>query len=596
MEEIAMEAEASKQDPILELAWQSYANLDLSASRRAKGFYDTRRRTVWLGILAILLAILTQQYFSDLTNPDFPFENFPYYATLGIGARVFFISVSILAAGFAVYATRAYSASSWLIYRAAAEELQEAIYIYRTILPKDRSRRAYLKKRLGEIQQAVMSNLGGEYSLDEYKGPLPSSYRRNSPNSDPGFHDLTGEEYVQYRLKNQLDWHNHKIIQRNSERSVMNFSIVTVGVLGALLAALGGFFTIWVALPISVMSALLGWQELRKVDETIKNYSDVVVQLSKLYSHWQDLTPEERTLREFEKMVLGCERMLRTPDRQFIRSRQGSLREADLERDAAFINEIIAESLGSGERAKENMQGNIILTKEEVLAMEEVLGSGEQHETSQAVLETLEKEAQSEAAQNDLPAVEVLADSNLGGLGEVSLPSSYPNEVRKAMSRDTVTRLEKAKRNGLFISYSHQDKDWLTKVQPHIKILEKMGIAVRLWDDTQIKAGMKWREEIEKALASAKVAVLLVSTDFLNSDFISRDEIPALLRAAQEEGATILPLILEPCLYTDYPTLKDYQAVNDPFRKPLSKLRKSEQDEILVALSRRIIELMKEGG
>jgi len=147
-------------------------------------------------------------------------------------------------------------------------------------------------------------------------------------------------------------------------------------------------------------------------------------------------------------------------------------------------------------------------------------------------------------------------------------------------------------RKGLFISYSHKDKDWLAKVQPHIKVLENMGVAVNLWDDTQIKAGMKWREEIEKALSTAKVAVLLVSTDFLNSDFISKDEIPPLLKAAEEDGATILPLILKPSLYTSYPSLKNYQSVNDP-SKPLSKLSEAEQDEVLVSMAQRIMELMK---
>lgn len=397
-EETAKEPETPKRDPILELAWQNYADLDLAADRRTQGFYKLRKWIAWLGIIATLFAILTQQFFLKLDIPNPPFK---YYALVGLGFKVLFIAVPIIASAFAAFATKFYSNGSWLIYRAGSEEVKKEIYIYRTILPKDKSRRDYLEKRLGEIQRKVYSNLGGEYALEPYKGPLPASYKANKPNSDPGFHDLSGDEYVAYRLKHQLDWHNNKIVQRRQERSAMTIAILAAGAVGAMLAALGGFLAIWVALSASATAALLGWQELKKVDEIIKNYSKVVLELSIIHNHWQNLEPGERTPQEFETMVLGCERVLWTQNREFIRSMQAALRQADLEKDAALINEIIQESVDSTQRAKEKVQGNIIETTKGFLADSEQLLD----ETSQQVLGTLAAEASSEVVQEELAAM-----------------------------------------------------------------------------------------------------------------------------------------------------------------------------------------------
>lgn len=137
-------------------------------------------------------------------------------------------------------------------------------------------------------------------------------------------------------------------------------------------------------------------------------------------------------------------------------------------------------------------------------------------------------------------------------------------------------------RTKVFVSYSHKDKDILAEVQRHFKPLKT---DIDLWDDERIKAGAKWKEEIRQAIKTTKVAILLISTDFLGSEFIATEELPPLLEAAEKEGAVILPLILKPCIFEEMHHLNQYQALNPPSR-PLSSMDVNEREELLVNMVR----------
>src|SRR5262245_41221940 len=147
-------------------------------------------------------------------------------------------------------------------------------------------------------------------------------------------------------------------------------------------------------------------------------------------------------------------------------------------------------------------------------------------------------------------------------------------------------------RRKVFVSYSHTDNEWLKRVQIHLKDLTRRGL-VELWDDTKIQSGAQWQEDIKGALESAKVAVLLISADFIASNFIAEDELPPLLAAAEKDGVIILPLILSPSRYEKIESLSKYQSVNPP-SKPLAGLPKVEQEAYLVKLSEDVLRAIAE--
>lgn len=149
-----------------------------------------------------------------------------------------------------------------------------------------------------------------------------------------------------------------------------------------------------------------------------------------------------------------------------------------------------------------------------------------------------------------------------------------------------------SRRTDVLVSYSHQDKGWLELLRTHLAPLVHDGL-VEIWDDTRIQAGSLWREEIDSAIERARVAVLMVSPDFLGSPFIRDNELPPLLTAADADGCRVLPLLLRPSLFQETPELSRFQAIN-PNVVPLSQLVEAEQDVVLVSLAKQIMALVKQ--
>jgi hypothetical protein len=139
----------------------------------------------------------------------------------------------------------------------------------------------------------------------------------------------------------------------------------------------------------------------------------------------------------------------------------------------------------------------------------------------------------------------------------------------------------------VFISYSHKDAKWLEKLKQFLRPLEDQEL-IRVWDDTEIRAGSDWLGDIRKALESARVAVFLITQNFLDSPFIKEHELPKLIDAANSRGCLIFWIQVSSTTFEDSPLAK-FQGVIPPNR-PLDLMSDAEQSKVLVDIYRKMKE------
>ena len=176
--------------------------------------------------------------------------------------------------------------------------------------------------------------------------------------------------------------------------------------------------------------------------------------------------------------------------------------------------------------------------------------------------------------KNSLPAVDEGVEKVVRPVKQTGSPA-LDGQVEK------VTGPDMSSRTRVFVAYSHKDTKWLERLRVHFKPLEQRG-TIELWDDSKIAVGTKWKEELEAAIQSCSIALLIVSADFLATNFLVKYEFPKLLAHAEAEGATIIPLVVSPCLL-EGSGIEEFQAANPP-NKPLSEMAHSVREATLAKL------------
>ena len=104
----------------------------------------------------------------------------------------------------------------------------------------------------------------------------------------------------------------------------------------------------------------------------------------------------------------------------------------------------------------------------------------------------------------------------------------------------------------VFISYSHRDERFLVGLSKHLAILKRQGL-IRIWHDRKVPSGKNIDFEIDQNLEKSRLILLLVSSDFIASDYCYEKEMHKAMSMHAEGSAVVIPIIVRPVDWTAAP-------------------------------------------
>src|SRR5260370_18759401 len=141
----------------------------------------------------------------------------------------------------------------------------------------------------------------------------------------------------------------------------------------------------------------------------------------------------------------------------------------------------------------------------------------------------------------------------------------------------------KQKNIPIFCCYAHEDEALLNKLKAQLKPLQREGL-IDTWHDRDISAGSEWEIAIHEQLDAAQIILLLVSPDFMNSDYCYSVEMKRALERHVQKEACVIPIILRPVYWQGAPFSKLQMLPTDA--KPVTTWHN--QDEAFLNITRGI--------
>jgi len=144
----------------------------------------------------------------------------------------------------------------------------------------------------------------------------------------------------------------------------------------------------------------------------------------------------------------------------------------------------------------------------------------------------------------------------------------------------------------VFFCYAHEDEALLNKLKTHLRPFQRQGL-IDVWHDRDISAGTEWEQGIKKHLNEAKIILLLVSPDFMDSDYCYSIEMKRALERHQRGEARVIPIILRLVYWQGI--LGNLQALPTD-AKPVMSSRWYNVDEALFDVAKGILKVVEQLG
>ena len=297
--------EKTERHAALEDAWQSFAIYDHNSGIAQKRFLRLRKWILGLGVAATFLAI-----FHSVLKP----VETPWIAQANDWLRYLVILAPILVTILQAGAAKFKGGANYVLLRGSAEALKRQIYRYRAQVGiygpgQTEPREVKLARRVKTICGQLMKTEVNQGGLRLYKGDLPPQYGAHK--DDDGFSNLDSDEYVAWRLEDQLKFYRSRIERFDRQLRQIHWLILGLGGIGTFLAAIG--FEVWIAVTVALAGAFVSFLALKQVEDTLVAYNQAAANLEGIRIWWHALPDEDKAKQENkEKLVQNTEMVLQT--------------------------------------------------------------------------------------------------------------------------------------------------------------------------------------------------------------------------------------------------------------------------------------------